>query len=127
MNELLRATGPAWAHKLELAAVIVTSLSILWHKAVTPGLHMLNTIYHSAIITYDNNRFLAEIAAEFRTNHGSSLRDSVDRIEAASKHSAELALLAKELAKRAVERAEEVHAMVEVLPCRGQHKCINEP
>lgn len=74
---------------LGLAAVL-TALSVIWRRAVKPIFNLAQDaviaapIMRELIEAFGGNPnalvVLAEIAAEFRTDHGSSLRDVVNRL-----------------------------------------------
>lgn len=96
---------PAWTQYILIAAALVTAISVLWVKLIRP-LAKLITITSQVLplleiitATFKDNpdafNVLADIAAEFRTNDGSSLKDAVDRIEAASEAARLVALDAK--------------------------------
>lgn len=61
---------PPWMQVTLATAAFIGAVSVIWTKLVRPGAALLATI-----------DVLQQIAGEFRTNSGSSLRDAVDRIE----------------------------------------------
>ena len=75
----------------------------------------LAVIYNSALHIIDLNPVVLKMASEFRRNSGSSLRDTVDRIERMATEAATSAGTAKELARKAYDRADEVHSIVDKL------------
>ncbi len=74
------------------AAAVVLALGVLWTKALRPGARLISQaertvpVMQALVDTFGRDTVvfsvLNEIAAEFRTNSGSTLRDVVDRLEA---------------------------------------------
>ena len=99
---------PAWATYIVTAAAVVTAVIVLWVKLIRPLAHLITmtgkllplvTVLTETFEEHpDAFKVLAEIAAEFRTNDGSSLKDAVDRIEEASTQARLVALEAKQAA-----------------------------
>lgn len=89
---------PAWLQWIVWAAAGVTAIGLLWQKAVHPAV----TAYVEAQVTRpviraivgefkdDLNHIavLDEIAAQFKTNAGSSLKDAINRLESTASTSA---------------------------------------
>ena len=63
-----------WFRFLVGAAAGVTAISILWQKVIKPIVRAATALITSATT-------LAEIADQFKPNHGSSLVDRISRIE----------------------------------------------
>lgn len=63
-----------WFRFLVASAAGVTAISILWQKAIKPIVRAATALITSATT-------LAEIAEQFKPNHGSSLVDRISRIE----------------------------------------------
>ena len=82
---------PTWATYIVIAAAVVTASSVLWIKLIRPLANLITMtgkllpLLTVLTETFEDNpdafKVLADIAAEFRTNDGSSLKDQVDRIE----------------------------------------------
>jgi hypothetical protein len=77
---------PAWLQWVIGAATLVTATSVLWSKLFRPLARLIVMVEESAPV-------LKEIAAQFRTDSGSSLRDTIDRIELAADKAAAAALV----------------------------------
>ena len=85
---------PTWATYIVIAAAVVTASSVLWIKLIRPLANLITMVGKLLPLltvltdTFKDNpdafKVLADIAAEFRTNDGSSLKDAVDRIERAA-------------------------------------------
>ena len=65
---------PDWGQALIALAAILTAVSYIYTRWVRPVLALVRE-------TAKNMDTLHDIAAEFRPNHGTSLRDRIDRIE----------------------------------------------
>jgi len=99
---------PKWAEYILYFAAVVTALGALWVKLIRPLAHLITLtgkllpLVKVLTTTFEEHpdafKVLAEIAAEFRTNDGSSLKDAVDRIEEASTQARLVALEAKQAA-----------------------------
>jgi len=82
---------PTWATYIVIAAAVVTASSVLWIKLIRPLANLITMVGKLLPLltvltdTFKDNpdafKVLEEIAAEFRTNDGSSLKDQVNRIE----------------------------------------------
>lgn len=92
-----------WVDGLIVAAAVVAAVSTIWVKAVRP---IVRGVSHLAEVA----PILNAIAAEFQPNHGSSLRDVVNRIErkadTAAKAAGEAATKAEAAASLAQSMAE---------------------
>lgn len=99
---------PAWAQIILGLAAVVTALGVLWTKVLKPGAKLISTteemlplLRNLTIVfrnTPDSFAVLHDIAAQFRTNSGSSLRDLLNRVEATALESrAMLETAAREL------------------------------
>lgn len=85
---------PLWVQIIIAAAAVVTAIGILWTKVLKPGAQMVVLLTELAPILKDLHAtfqgkppvfdVLNEIAVQFRTDSGSSLRDVVNRLEAAA-------------------------------------------
>ena len=67
-------TNILWVDILIVSAAVVTACGVIWRKFLRPLLHALNVASEALPV-------MLAIAAEFSPNHGSSLRDVVNRIE----------------------------------------------
>jgi len=82
---------PTWATYIVIAAAVVTASGVLWVKLIRPLANLITMVGKLLPLltvltdTFKDNpdafKVLEEIAAEFRTNDGSSLKDQVNRIE----------------------------------------------
>ena len=82
---------PTWATYIVIAAAVVTASSVLWIKLIRPLANLITMVGKLLPLltvltdTFKDNpdafKVLEEIASEFRTNDGSSLKDQVNRIE----------------------------------------------
>ncbi len=63
-----------WFDIVIAAAAFVTAVGLLWRKTVRPFWRAINEIAEALPVLHD-------IAAEFRPNHGQSLRDTVNEIQ----------------------------------------------
>lgn len=95
---------PGWAQAVLWAAALATALAALWTKVMRPGARLiamtermlpllveLTAVFAGTPTAF---RVLDEIASQFRTDSGSSLRDVVNRLDqaAADNHAAGEAL-----------------------------------
>ncbi len=91
----------AWVQWVIAAAALVTSLGILWRSAVLPAVRKIASeqvtrpVIDRIVETYKDNlnhfSVLDDIARQFTTNAGSSLKDSGNRLEHAAEESARTA------------------------------------
>lgn len=85
---------PGWAQAVLGIAAIVTALSVIWSKVLRPGIRAasaaevmlpllveLTTVFRN---NPDGFKTLNQIASQFRADSGTSLRDVVNRLEAAA-------------------------------------------
>lgn len=91
-----------WIDWVIAAAALLTALTVIWRKFVRPLVHAANLIADAAPV-------LLAIAAEFQPNHGTSLRDVVNRIEEKADTAATLAGTAAELAAETRDQAREAN------------------
>lgn len=68
---------PAWVQVLVITAAALAALATIWRKGILPLVRLARAVERIA----DATPVLIGIAEEFRPNGGSSLRDTVDRIE----------------------------------------------
>ncbi len=83
---------PTWITVILTAAGVVTALGVLWAKVLRPGARIISQaeatvpVMQKLVAAFgaDTTAFsvLERIAAQFRTNAGSTLRDAIDRMEA---------------------------------------------
>jgi hypothetical protein len=79
----LTVTGHEWPDRIILLAALVTALGVLWRKVLIPMGQGFRAFVR-AIGTFERIApVLITIGEQFQANGGSSLRDSIDRIEAA--------------------------------------------
>ena len=88
---------PAW---IVAFSVLVTAVGLLWRQVVKPIIRLVRNVNTAIPVLSDLTgtfkdspgtfQVLDEIAAQFRTDAGSSLRDVVNRIEVAAKEAAEV-------------------------------------
>jgi hypothetical protein len=105
MNNALTIAG-----YIVLAGAALSALGYLWKKAVKPVAKFITEADKMIPLlvalneTFKDNptgfKVLNEIAAQFRTDSGSSLRDVVNRLEVAAKENREAARLAAEAAEK---------------------------
>ena len=123
--------GDFWKHagnvSQVVAYVVATALLLksglfIWKRGLKPLIEACKVIYVAAHTSIENHQVLTSIALEFRNNHGSSLRDAVDRIEQKADQAATRAISAAEIASKAVKRADEVHDLVVNLGCITHQK-----
>lgn len=98
---------PAW---VVAAAAAVTALGILWRRVVHPTIRLVSQVNTAIPVLQDLTgtfkdspgtfKVLDEIAAQFRTDSGSSLRDVVNRLEVAADRLRVGAETARQLAER---------------------------
>jgi uncharacterized protein DUF3359 len=126
---------PAVIRWMALLAAALTAASIIRHKLIMPSMVFVKTIYTGAECAIRNHQICAKIAEEFGRNSGSTLRDTVDRIEALATTAnakadmaASIAVDAATLAKKAAQRADEVHEIADKIltanpgpPHSGEH------
>jgi methyl-accepting chemotaxis protein len=99
-----------------LAGAVLTALGIIWKKGILPLALFISHVNEMVPLlkalneTFKDNptgfKVLNEIAAQFRTDSGSSLRDVVNRLEVAAKDN-------KEAAERAAVAADNLRIGVE--------------
>lgn len=123
---------PEWVQWLIAAAAVVTALGVLWAKVVRPGFRAAKTademlpllVELTAVFRGNQSAFsvLENIASQFRTDSGSSLRDVVDRLELAADENRQAAEILKigaeatrQLAVRDREQVERIVLMVDRL------------
>lgn len=85
---------PVWVQAVMAAAALVGATGVLWRKIVLPGYRLARAADELAPLLRDFTHafkdtphvflILDEIADQFRTDSGSSLRDAVDRLETAT-------------------------------------------
>ena len=85
---------PVWGQVILGASAIVTAIGILWSRVFRPGMRaasaaeemlpLLRELTKVFRDSPDSFTVLHEIAGQFRTDSGSSLRDVVNRLEAAA-------------------------------------------
>lgn len=111
---------PPWAEIIIGISVVIGAIGVIWSKVLKPGARLiaqLEKTYPLLVrltnVFEDGDHFsvLDEIAAQFKTNAGSSLKDALNRLEAmvAEAHqAAEAARLSNEVAKElaALDRAQ---------------------
>lgn len=99
---------PTWAGAVIAFSAVLTAFGVFWRLVLKPGFRLarllsdLNPLLVNVVeAMHDTSQpftVLDEIVHQFRTNSGSSLRDVIDRLEAASKLSTDaLALVAATL------------------------------
>lgn len=80
---------PAWATIMISIAAVITAVGVIWSKVLKPGARLiaqLEKTYPLLVkltdVFEDGDGFtvLHEIADQFKTNSGSSLRDAIDRL-----------------------------------------------
>lgn len=118
---------PVWAQIIIGASALIIALGVLWTKIIRPTAKMITLAEKlvpllsklAEVFKDDTNALnvLKEIAGQFRTDSGSSLRDVVNRIDGA----ADVLKLAVEAAKQLAERdREQLHRMEIFLDRLGQ-------
>ncbi len=90
-----------WVQWVIAAAALVTALGVLWRQAVLPAVRKIASeqvtrpVLDRIVDIYKDNlnhfSVLDDIARQFKTNAGSSLKDSVNRLESAAEESARTA------------------------------------
>lgn len=73
LQELVLAIG--------LIAGAVTGLGVIWKRGVKPVLRFIRATVHAADALDETLPVLREIAEEFKPNHGTSLKDVVERLD----------------------------------------------
>jgi len=96
---------PSWVLYIIGTAAVVTAIGVLWTKAIKPTAKLITTtdqmlpLLITLTETFKSNpngfKVLNEIAAQFKTDSGSSLRDVVNRLEEAAKENRAAADLLK--------------------------------
>jgi hypothetical protein len=96
---------PAWVIYIIGTAAVVTAIGVLWTKVIKPAAKLITTtdqmlpLLVALTETFKNNptgfKVLNEIAAQFKTDSGSSLRDVVNRLEEGAKENRAAADLLK--------------------------------
>lgn len=87
---------PVWLQVIIGAAALVTAIGVLWKKVISPGARLVHTmelmlpLLNKLLDAFKDSpdgafKVLQEIAKEFRTDSGSSLRDLANRLEATAK------------------------------------------
>lgn len=84
---------PGWVQAVIAAAATITALGVLWRQVVHPGALFVSKadkiipILEEQVEAFSGVKgafkVLAEIQAQFRTDAGSSLKDAINRLEAA--------------------------------------------
>lgn len=100
---------PQWATTILWIAAVITAVGVIWVKLIRPLAKLITLITQALPLlevintTFKDNpdafNVLAEIAAQFRTDNGSSLKDAVNRIEAVGKEAQAVAGNAKAAAE----------------------------
>ena len=82
---------PEWAQLIMGVAAVITALGVLWTKVLRPGARLISTteemlpLLRKLTVTFrdtpESFAVLGEIAAQFKSDSGSSLRDVVNRLE----------------------------------------------
>lgn len=85
---------PVWGQFILGAAALVLAIGTLWRSVLRPGAKLISRTEEMLPLLQDLTSqlkdtpsvftILKEIVAQFRTDHGSSLRDVVDRLDAAA-------------------------------------------
>jgi hypothetical protein len=88
---------PTWIQVIIGAAALATAIGILWAKVLKPGAKLIATMENLLPVsrelvkafkdTPEAFKVLHEIAVQFKTDSGSSLRDVVNRLETAANES----------------------------------------
>jgi len=91
--------APVWLNVLLIVAAALGALAVIWKKAIKPGAQVISKADEALPVMAEfvevfkgkTNIFLVlrEIADEFKTDSGTTLRDVVNRLEAQSKTNAE--------------------------------------
>ena len=86
---------PIWLQYILWAAALVTAIALIWAKVIRPLATLISLTTELLPLmkkfvevfrdSPDSFRVLDEIAAQFKTDSGSSLRDVVDRLDKAAK------------------------------------------
>jgi len=86
---------PIWLQYILWAAALVTAIALIWAKVIRPLATLISLTTELLPLmkkfvevfrdSPDSFRVLDEIAAQFKTDSGSSLRDVVDRLDEAAK------------------------------------------
>jgi hypothetical protein len=107
---------PNWMQYVVWAAGVVAALTVLlglpvlfWKKVLRPGAKLITTtdemlpLLKTLTLTFKDNpdafKVLGDIAAQFKTDSGSSLRDVVNRLEAAAEDNRRAVQAASEAAE----------------------------
>lgn len=98
-------TLPVWGQWVLGAAALITAMGVLWAKVVKPLLKfakqadrmipLLQKLTDTFIANPNSFGVLNEIASQFKTDSGSSLRDVVDRLEKAANENHQAAEILK--------------------------------
>lgn len=101
---------PGWVQAVIAGAAVITALTVIWAKAIKPGAKIISQAEDTIPLLQKLTKewadapnlpqVLKEIHAQFKTNAGSSLRDAINRLEAAA---AENKLAAEENKRAAVD------------------------
>ena len=75
---------PEWSQWLAAVSASLIAFGVIWRKGLRPAARLIREFVHAADNVAQHGPTLLEIAAEFRPNSGGSLRDVIDRIEAAA-------------------------------------------
>lgn len=117
-------THIAWVDAVVVTALVVGSLWTIWRKAIRPSIRAVNRLADTITVAnqlLDDAPVLAaiaevapalqDIAAEFRPNHGGSLRDVVDSIDRKADTAAAAATDARTEAVHAAAIADETRTL----------------
>lgn len=105
---------PGWVQLVIAAAAFVTACTVLWRSVIRPGAEFIAMtsemlpVMRDLLRAFDEAppqtfKVLADIAAQFRTDSGSSLRDVVNRLEDAAGIAAQAATDAAQARQEIVE------------------------
>lgn len=104
---------PLWLQVLVAVATVLSAVAMIWRGLIRPAVQLVALanrmvpLAEEMVDAFEDAgsspmHVLADVVAEFRNDHGSTLRDAVDRIEAQiGENTAELA----ELRQRVVQPA----------------------
>lgn len=77
---------PEWSSHIVAAAAVISALTVIYRRGIKPLLAAIIDFTRTIKRTELAIPVLLEIAEQFKPNHGSSLRDAVDRIEISLAH-----------------------------------------
>ena len=110
------------AKALAAVGIALTAIGVIWQRIFKPLFKGMKIAYDSILKIEELHPVLLTIAAQFKNNGGSSLKDSVDRIE----RKADTSLVNAKIAINAVNTLTEALAS---RPCNSKSSCplIPEP